>query len=295
MKDPRVVRHPLGFYRAREVPSAETLKEYYASRYYQEEKGIYRHDYPPHEIAYFRVKTAQLAARAAELRKTDLLGSLLDVGSGEGFALQWFAESGWNVEGIDFSSAGMQAMNPAMVDRCEFGDVFELLRQRADSGRRYELIWLKHVLEHVTEPIELLETLKTLALPDGLLVITVPNDFSPLQERLLEGGKIDERFWVALPDHLSYFDRTSLARTAEHCGWKVRDILADFPIDLFLLHRGSNYRRDACAGSDAHNARIEFENMLGEQPHAEVNNFYRAMAKVGLGRSLTAFLQRGED
>lgn len=295
MNDPRVVRHPLGFYRAAEIPAPEALREYYAARYYQEESAIYRHEYPPEELRYFRLKIAQFAARVGELLDDAAPGSLLDVGCGEGFALQWFADAGWDVSGIDFSSAGMEAMNPAMIDRSEFGDVFELLDRSMESGARYDVIWLKHVLEHVTDPLALLRTLKALTSRGGVLVVTVPNDFSALQELLLERGNIDERFWIALPDHLAYFDRDGLAKAAEHCGWSVRDILGDFPIDLFLLHPGSNYRRDAAAGPDAHRARIAFENMLGELPHAKVNEFYRAMAAVGVGRSLTAFLQPKED
>jgi len=293
--DPRLVRHPLGFYRVRDVPTPEELQAFYADQYFQEEKGLYRAAYPPEELDYFRVKTSQFAACVAELRGTDQPGSLLDVGCGEGFALQQFADHGWAVSGIDFSSAGIEAMNPAMVDRCEFGDVFDLLDQRIDAGDSYDVVWLKHVLEHVVDPLGLLETLRKLTRPGGLLVVTVPNDFSPLQQVLWDKGAISERFWIALPDHLNYFNAESLVNVAEHCGWTVRDLLSDFPIDVFLLHKGSNYQRDRDFGPAAHQARLAFENMLGAVPHERVNALYRAMAQVGVGRSLTAFLQPGED
>lgn len=293
--DSRLVRHPLGFYRVRDVPTPEELQAFYADQYYQEEKGIYRAEYPSEELDYFRVKTSQFAACVAELRGTDQPGSLLDVGCGEGFALQQFAVRGWEVSGIDFSSAGLEAMNPAMVDRCEFGDVFDLLDQRIDAGDAYDVVWLKHVLEHVVDPLGLLRKLRELTRPGGLLVVTVPNDFSALQQLLWDKGVISERFWIALPDHLSYFDTESLANAAEHCGWTVRDLLSDFPIDLFLLHEGSNYQRDRDVGPSAHQARLAFENMLGTVPHEKVNAMYRAMAQVGVGRSLTAFLQPRED
>lgn len=294
MTDARLQRHPLGFYQAAQIPTADALRDYYAKTYYQQERALYRHDYPPAELEYLRLKVAQIAARIGELTGDDSPGTLLDVGCGEGFALQWFADKGWNVCGIDYSSAGMQAMNPAMMANSTFGDVFELLDQRVAAGERYDVIWLKHVLEHVTDPLALLNTLRLLCAPGGSLVVTVPNDFSSLQEHLLSTGAIDDRFWIALPDHLSYFDADSLRSAAENCGWVVRDLLADFPIDLYLLHPGSNYRRDPAAGPDAHRARIACENLLGRLPHDRVNAFYRAMAAVGLGRSLTAFLQPAE-
>lgn len=92
-------------------------------------------------------------------------------------------------------------------------------------------------------------------------------------------------------DHLSYFTAESLTRLAENCGWVLRDIVADFPIDLFLLHPASNYQRNPEMGPDAHRARVAFELLLGALPPEPVNDLYRAMAAVGLGRDLAAFLQ----
>jgi hypothetical protein len=71
--------------------------------------------------------------------------------------------------------------------------------------------------------------------------VTVPNDFSELQEKLLEEQEITDRFWIALPDHLSYFTSKSLAATAEATGWCCQSVQGDFPIDLYLAHPGSNY------------------------------------------------------
>ena len=44
-------------------------------------------------------------------------------------------------------------------------------------------------------------------------------------------------------------------------------------------------------GPAAHRARIETELLLTEQKIDDVLSYYRAMAKVGLGRDLTAFLK----
>ncbi len=67
-------------------------------------------------------------------------------------------------------------------------------------------------------------------------------------------------------------------------------MVGDFPIDLFLLHPGSNYVRDPSQGAEAHKARVQAELFLGQYPHQRVNDFYSALASVGLGRNLTAFL-----
>lgn len=293
--DARLKRHDLGFLQVAELPTPDALKSYYAERYYQTEQGNYRASYPPEELAYFAALIARKAALVAATRGTDRPGSMLDVGCGEGFALDWFAKAGWEVEGIDHSIAGVEAMNPQVCGRVEAGDLFRLVEQRIEHGNGYDLVWLNNVLEHVIDPVGLLTSLRRLVTPGGVLVVTVPNDGSGYQEALLESGKITERFWIAIPDHLAYFTHDSLRRVAEATGWICREIVADFPIDMFLLHDGSNYVRDRARGPAAHAARVQLELLLAEQPHALVNDYYAAMARVGLGRDLTAFLTPAES
>ncbi|HEY9217404.1 MAG TPA: class I SAM-dependent methyltransferase [Phenylobacterium sp.] len=293
--DARLVRHPLGFLQVAEPPSPEDLKSYYAQAYYQTEQGNYRKAYPDEELAYLDLKIAQRAQAAFAVRGGEAPGRMLDVGCGEGFALAWFAQRGWTVRGLDHSSAGLAAQNPQLIEKLTTGDVFANLQGLIGAGETYDLVWLNHVLEHVVDPVALLRSLRRLVAPGGVLVVTVPNDASALQEDLLAAGDIPERFWIALPDHLSYFTGESLARTCAETGWTCRDLLADFPIDLFLLHEGSNYVRDRSKGPAAHAARIRLERLLGRQDAHQVNAFYRAMAQVGLGRSLTAFLTPDES
>jgi len=287
--DPRLKRHPLGFLQADPMPTLAELRDYYAS-YYQQERSNYRKSYSESEHAFFDAKLAQRAALAHKIRGDTAPGRFLDVGCGEGFALAWFKREGWRVEGIDHSLAGIEAMNPGLADAVTAGDLFDLLDTRIGAGEKYDLVWLTNVLEHVTDPVGLLERLRRLVAPGGVLAVTVPNDGSAYQEKLLADGHIPERFWIALPDHLAYFTAESLRSTAEATGWNCREITADFPIDLFLMHDGSNYVRDRSQGASAHRTRVEMELLLAERPAEDVNTFYAAMARLGLGRNITAFL-----
>lgn len=286
--DKRLTQHPLGFWTLADKPSAEELRDYYANKYYQQALGSYEHQYSEEEKAYFRAKLAQrqvVLKRLAPSART-----MLDVGCGEGFALAHFREQGWSVKGLDFSAAGVEAQNPGCRDALVVGDVFALLDAEVAEDRHYEVVWLQNVLEHVLDPVALLASLKALLSPDGVAVITVPNDFSAVQQEALSQGLIDQAFWVALPDHLSYFDHVSLPAVAEGTGWECAELLGDFPIDWFLFHGGSNYVRDRSLGKAAHRARVQLENLIHRQPTDAVVAFWAAAARLGIGRDITCFL-----
>lgn len=291
--DQRLKKHRLGFWEIAEKPTAQELQQYYANKYYQEARGSYELEYTKDELLYFRAKLEQRYAVLQHYlpQVCESTGRLLDVGCGEGYALAFFREQGWSVKGIDFSSAGVKAKNPGCTDALVTGDIFALLRAEITTGATYDVVWLQNVLEHVIDPLDLLESLRTLVLPGGLAVVTVPNDCSVTQRGALTHQHIDSAFWVAPPDHLTYFDGDSLANTANATGWECVEMLGDFPVDWFLFHPGSNYMRDKSAGKAAHKARVQIENLIHAQPIEDVIRFWSAAAKLGFGRDITAFLR----
>lgn len=287
MFDRMMKQNELGFWEIANKPSAEQIQEYYAAKYYQEAKGSYELAYSDEELTYFRTKLNQRWSVIAD--RFSQPGSMLDVGCGEGYALAFFDEMNWNVRGLDFSRAGLESKNPHCAGFLVEGDVFRLLEGERSAGASYDLIWLQNVLEHVVDPVGLMTFLRSLVRPGGSLVVTVPNDFSGLQIEAQRKGLIDREFWVALPDHLSYFSRDSLEKIGAATGWSVLDILGDFPIDWFLFHPAANYIMDKSAGKPAHRARVALENLIGQNRPEDVVAFYSAMARIGMGRDLTAF------
>jgi 2-polyprenyl-3-methyl-5-hydroxy-6-metoxy-1,4-benzoquinol methylase len=292
--DHRLKQHELGYWEVVEKPSPAQLQAYYADKYYQEAKGSYELAYGEDELAYFQAKLEQrwhalkplLSQQVAEVSR-----NMLDVGCGEGHALAFFRGQGWNVRGLDFSSAGVDSKNPACRDALVVGDVFDLLQQEIESGRKYDVVWLQNVLEHVLDPIDLLHSLRQLIGEEGVAVVTVPNDCSAVQQAALKHGHIDSAFWVMPPDHLSYFDSNSLSAIASHTGWHVPTILGDFPVDWLLFHPGSNYIKDKSRGKGAHHARIQIENLIHSQSIEASVEFWSAAGRLGIGRNITAFLK----
>jgi 2-polyprenyl-3-methyl-5-hydroxy-6-metoxy-1,4-benzoquinol methylase len=291
MNDKRLRQHSLGFWEVVDKPTNQDLSDYYANKYYQTEQSNYRRSYPENELEVIRMKIAQRLYKVGQLRKGNQKpGRVLDVGCGEGFALAEFQNRDWVIEGIDHSVEGLRAMNPDILQYVEQGNVFELLETRMRNSQKYDVIWLNNVLEHVIDPLDLLKALRRIIVDDGVLVVTVPNDFSELQESLLAAREIPERFWVALPDHLSYFTADTLKKTAKATEWHCQSVLADFPIDIYLAHSGSNYVVNRENGPHAHQARLMLEQLIGKKGEEQANHLYEALADLGLGRNITGFL-----
>ena len=295
MMDERLVRHPLGFWQVKDIPDEPTLKNYYERLYFQTAQSNYRPSYPDAEIAWFDIKTARIAHAVSKLCGNHPAGSMLDVGCGEGFSMNWFYRQGWSVKGLDYSRAGMSIMNPHLLNFLEAGDLQNLLQDKISRKDKYDLLWLTNVLEHVIDPVALLGQLKKLVATNGCMVVTVPNDASPLQEFLFDELAIDHRFWIAIPDHLSYFDATSLANVAQATGWYCAKLMADFPVDWFLGNPESNYVNSPEKGRYAHQARILIDTIMATMPIDKVNEFYTSMASIGMGRQLTAILIKGKE
>lgn len=291
MNDPRLRRNALGFLEVVDRPSPAELADYYARTYYQKESGNYRRSYPPEELEVIGLRVDQRATQALEFLGKDRPGSILDVGCGEGFVLAHFRALGWMVSGIDHTRDGVERANPECAAFVEQGDVFTLLSRRVDKGDRHDLVWLGNVLEHVLDPIGLLDTLRRLVAADGVLVATVPNDGTDYHEELFERGAIPERFWIGIPDHLSYFTAESLRATAEAGGWDCLALHGDFPVDWFLADEHSNYVADRTRGAAAHRARLWIERLIGRAGPAAANRFNAALAQLGFGRNLTIFLR----
>jgi SAM-dependent methyltransferase len=126
----------------------------------------------------------------------------------------------------------------------EFGDAFEALDALSEAGAGFDVVALEHVLEHVRDPEALLARLPRVLAPGGVVAITVPNDYSPIQCAARAAGDVDRDFWLAPPQHLNYFDAPSLTALLTRLGFEIRIAYASFPIDWFLFHPGSNYVAD---------------------------------------------------
>jgi 2-polyprenyl-3-methyl-5-hydroxy-6-metoxy-1,4-benzoquinol methylase len=289
----RCYKNKKGFYEIKPRPSISELKSYYSSKYFQEGRGSYEVRYDKRELKWIVQKSKFklfLANKFLSSKKNKSL-SVLDVGCGEGFCMDAFLKNGWKVEGIDFSNEGLKQKNPHLIRFLEKGDIELEIEKKIKDNKTYDCVLLLNVLEHVLKPIDLLKKLRKLIKKKGVLLITVPNDFSKAQKMAQKLKLINHSFWVAPPDHLQYFDNISLARLAKHCGWKDISSVAGFPIDWFLFNPSSNYIKYKRKGKQAHTARIILESLIFECDFESVFRFGQALARLGMGRDITAIFR----
>ncbi len=284
----KLVQHELGFFEAVPKPSREELETFYRQNYFGPAAGDsqYAHAYTADELELKRIIAEETVAICGSRP-----GRVLEVGYGEGFFLDGFARAGWQIEGIDFTDQGLNAHFPALRPRVTTGNVYAFLDAKIADGTRYDAVVCNNVLEHVLDPLALLRALHQLCAPMTTVRFAVPNDGSWLQRAIVERGLAPPDFWVFYPEHLSYFDSKSLTRALVACGFSMVDLLAEFPIDVFLLNPDTNYRQERSKGRNCHFARVAFELALARHDPDSYRAFRRACAAADVGRNLYAFVR----
>jgi 2-polyprenyl-3-methyl-5-hydroxy-6-metoxy-1,4-benzoquinol methylase len=289
MKKLEIKKNSFGYFEVSNKPSESELADYYRTKYYQSGAASYELSYTEGEIEYFLNKIEEKVYVASRLTTLDHASSVLDIGCGEGWVLNYFKKKQVPVTGIDYSSFGCAKFNPHCIGDFIEGDLYGNLNALIKNEKKYDLVWLDNVLEHVLDPLDLLQKAEKLLASGGVLMVEVPNDYSVLQNHLLEKGHIDRQYWVAYPDHLSYFNKEGLSTLANSAGLKCVFSMADFPIDINLLNSNTNYCKDKSKGKSCYLSKVEFENLVHKQNLESVVNFYKSLMDLGLGRCIISY------
>jgi len=276
----------------KKIPSPKELENYYKNIYFQQTKGAYQKKYSSDEVKYIINNLGIISIAAERVLRMPFTNKLfLDLGAGEGWALKHFHSIGCKVTGVDISGFAVKKFNKAFLKCFIEADLKKFISKAIKEKSKFDIINLTNVIEHVFEPESLLLSIKKILNKDGLLLITFPNDFSPLHQLLLKSNKIRNPFWVVSPDHISYFNKKSFSKLSKRIGFQPVQFLADFPIDLFLLNDYSNYIIDKSKGKQAHFSRIDFINLICKLDKQASVDFLLKLGEIGIGRNLTAYLK----
>ncbi|MFY0628884.1 MAG: class I SAM-dependent methyltransferase [Flavobacteriaceae bacterium] len=123
--------------------------------------------------------------------------TILDIGAGTGDFLKYCKDNNFKVTGIEPNEGARKQAKENGI----------LLHEKLEGvlGKKFDVITMWHVLEHVPNLYEYLEHLKNLLKEDGKLIVAVPNFKS-------YDANYYKEFWAAydVPRHLWHFSKKSI-------------------------------------------------------------------------------------
>lgn len=291
-----------GYYELRKKNTKAERDRTFEETYFQEYAGdTYQKSYPPEELDFILNKIEErklvieqnlLKAGNPHATSGEKVYSLLDIGCGEGFLMQYFYDKGIRVKGIDCGSYAMKTFHPRMLPYLEQGDMETLLPQMAARGETYDVINMDRVLDMVLEPEECIRLAGALMGDTSILVIKVANNYSHLQQMLLYSGDLQKDYWLDDPAHTGYFNREGLVCLLEACGFELLDFYGDTFVDFQLLNPFSNYYEKPETGKAAHNTAVRLENLFHVLAPEKTVEMYRILGDMGFGREIVGVFRK---
>ncbi|WP_312678764.1 class I SAM-dependent methyltransferase [Stutzerimonas nitrititolerans] len=136
------------------------------------------------------------------------VGSLLDVGCGDGAYLALVRDCGWKVTGVEPDS--LAANNARTIGLTVCGDLSILL----DNKELFDVITLSHVIEHVHDPLKTLRDCFDLLRPGGQIWLETPNTDSLVHQEFGEKWR-----GLEAPRHLVLFNKHTLMSAVNNVGF----------------------------------------------------------------------------
>lgn len=215
------------------LPTEDELKALYDSVEYHDSDRCAGNLWEMDELQLDAIIEKESRFHVTHRKHLPPLGHVLDVGAGWGTLLKSFDLKGFQTSGIELSETA-----------CEFAqkklnlNVFNLPIERLNElpQDRYDLVTMRHVMEHFYDPKSVLQELHGRMSDYGKILITVPDYGS--YDRKQYGKK-----WPAFgPYHLWYFNQPSLQRLLNDSGFNVIDFKTFLSDRIFsgpsVLQRG---------------------------------------------------------
>jgi len=159
-------------------------------------------------------------------------GTLLEIGSGNGYLLKVAKERGWMPLGheIDCESARKVSTKIGMEILCGKFTELEIIN-------KFDAVMMLHVLEHLKDPVKHMEKINSVLKKSGILFIALPNiqSRSGLFKFGLEKLKIKRKNVAAYYDtghHLWYYTPFTIRRFLEMNGFEIIRIYSGDKINL---------------------------------------------------------------
>lgn len=166
------------------------------------------------EAAYLDEEAGQRATAARALDRLErhrAPGRLVDLGCWVGFLVSEAGGRGWRASGVEPSRFASE------YARSTLGlDVTTGTLESTDlTGGGFDAVVMGDLIEHLPEPGDALDRIHALLVPDGVLMLALPDAGSRV------AAALGARWWSVLPTHVQYFTRESLSRLLARHGFAV--------------------------------------------------------------------------
>ena len=211
-------------------PKDKEMEFYYPKKYYTHTATqsdnkllmfVYDHHYKINRnfVSYCVYHSLKNFVNMFPRRMIDRQLSLLDIGCGNGNLMLRFKKYGYICTGFDIDQNCLEMALKQGLD-VQSGDIFTI-----KFNKKFDVIIMNQVLEHVHDPNKYLEHIKSLLTPKGQLIISVPNS-SCLDFRILKDS------WLSFqaPTHIFHFNLKSLHHLLIKSGFNIEK--TDYSISL---------------------------------------------------------------
>ena len=209
-----------GLVALRPMPTPEQLQAHYEESYRAGRYAEFASAVP--------VRTAIARDRLERLRPLAPDGPWLDVGASTGLFVEQALQAGLDAEGIELSHEAV-ARAQARHLPVHQGSV-----ESWKPERRFAVVTVLDVVEHISAPAEFLRRVRPWLAPDGLLALTMPDCSAPMA-RLL--GR--HWFYYLVPEHVHQFTPPTIRRLLELAGFRdvhVRRVSKPMPLAYAAHH-----------------------------------------------------------
>jgi 2-polyprenyl-3-methyl-5-hydroxy-6-metoxy-1,4-benzoquinol methylase len=190
------------------IPSSEELENFYKNEY----RLNYKSSYQPklkHTIRYASGSIYHFKNMMKYIKESKGK-SFLDLGAGSGEILYFAKKEGFKVLGIEPNN-GYASYCKNLLSLPIINNVYEKANIKKDS---YDVIHLNEVLEHMRDPIVVLNDIYSFLKPDGIAFINVP-------DIELDMHAPSTRFHYA---HIYNYNHITLKKLIQKCGFEILNL-----------------------------------------------------------------------
>ena len=155
--------------------------------------------------------------------------TIIDVGCGAGYFMLSASKRGWQTDGTEISEEAIK-LAEEKGQHVFKGDIASL-----DLGKdKYDIAALFELVEHASNPEDIIKKLSSVLRPLGLIYITTPN-YNSLTRRLL-----GNRWSLFHKEHLFYYTDKTLKAILEKYGFRIKMIRTE---NISLMESSKIFKR----------------------------------------------------